>query len=140
MRTLDYQLVGQIPGFDKICISARQGRIEVRTKPLDDGQRSDSKFGHQIHCQINIRTMLCHLADYLDVLLMHGIELCVKHWRFLVILSGFGAFSCRKKLRSDASSDKCSDSCLSRGRIRTKSLRFGQFFWKAKIGIWPPNQ
>jgi hypothetical protein len=65
------------------------------------------------------------LITLLDILLIQGIELCVKHWRFFGYFKWFWAFSCRKKLRSDASSDKFSDSCLIRGRIRTKSLRLG---------------
>jgi hypothetical protein len=65
------------------------------------------------------------LITLLDFLLMQGIELCVKHWRFFGYFKWFWGFSCRQKLRSDASSDKFSDSCLSRGRIRTKSLRLG---------------
>jgi hypothetical protein len=48
-RTLDYRLVGQIPGSDKNLKLAGRGRIGIRTKPLDNGGSSDRKFGHQIH-------------------------------------------------------------------------------------------
>ncbi|KAJ7882677.1 hypothetical protein B0H13DRAFT_1890771 [Mycena leptocephala] len=39
----------QIPGSDKIFKLASRGRIEIRTKPLDNGGSSDRKFGQQIH-------------------------------------------------------------------------------------------